>query len=389
MNISQILEQITETEKTPLVTQLVETIHYQAEMIQHLKDEIARLQKRKGKPKIEPSRLGKPKGRDGDPKPGKRPGSEKKAKTRSLVIHETKVIDPVDLPAGSRLRRYEDYVVQGLKFEAYNTRYRVACWEAPDGRIFRGELPADVRGRHFSPEVITFILHQHYHSRVTQPLILEQLREAGLDISSGQINRILIEDKDRFHQEKEEILKAGLEVSDYINVDDTGARHNGKNGYCTHIGNPYFAHFESSESKSRINFLEILRAGWEDYVLDPDAIAYMADAKLPREPMDRMIQHVGRSFENESAWMRFLAEVGVTSDRHIRIATEGALIGSLMTHGFNRKLIIVSDDAGQFDVLLHALCWIHAERSIARLVGFNDLQRDKPSAPQSGRTTRN
>jgi len=37
--------------------------------------------------------------------------------------------------------------------------------------------------------------------------------------------------------------------------------------------------------------------------------------------------------------------------------------------------VILSDDAGQFDVLLHALCWIHAERTINQLGGFSDEQR--------------
>ena len=41
----------------------------------------------------------------------------------------------------------------------------------------------------------------------------------------------------------------------------------------------------------------------------------------------------------------------------------------------NPELVILSDDAGQFRVLLHALCWIHAERVLAKLVGFNDEQR--------------
>jgi hypothetical protein len=79
---------------------------------------------------------------------------------------------------------------------------------------------------------------------------LEQLFEIGIDISSGEINRIITEDKERFHREKEEILKVGLAVSKYIHVDDTGARHNGKNGYCTHIGNELFACFESTEQKA-------------------------------------------------------------------------------------------------------------------------------------------
>ena len=46
-----------------------------------------------------------------------------------------------------------------------------------------------------------------------------------------------------------------------------------------------------------------------------------------------------------------------------------------MEHGFNPQLVILSDDAGQFDVFLHALCWIHAERKINKLVGFNDDQK--------------
>ena len=44
---------------------------------------------------------------------------------------------------------------------------------------------------------------------------LEQLREWGVDICAGQIERILNEGKERFHQEKAAILRVGLEVSDY------------------------------------------------------------------------------------------------------------------------------------------------------------------------------
>ena len=49
--------------------------------------------------------------------------------------------------------------------------------------------------------------------------------------------------------------------------------------------------------------------------------------------------------------------------------------GSILEHGFNPRLIVLSDDAGQVDVFLHALCWIHAERKINKLVGYNDDQR--------------
>ena len=66
----------------------------------------------------------------------------------------------------------------------------------------------------------------------------------------------------------------------WITVDDTGARHAGKNGFCTQIGNEWFAWFRTRSSKSRLNFLDLLRAGYTDYVLDDAAYAYMRNQGL-------------------------------------------------------------------------------------------------------------
>src|SRR3712207_9468010 len=46
----------------------------------------------------------------------------------------------------------------------------------------------------------------------------------------------------------------------------------------------------------------------------------------------------------------------------VRIATEGALWGAIRRRGLLAGTVIVSDDAGQFRLGEHALCWIHAER---------------------------
>ena len=83
----------------------------------------------------------------------------------------------------------------------------------------------------------------------------------------------------------------GLRYSGYVQVDDTGARHKGKNGYCTHIGNEQFAYFSSTDSKSRINFLELLRAGHKNYMINDEALAYMRRQKLPKAPLDSLAVH--------------------------------------------------------------------------------------------------
>ncbi|HEY6439675.1 MAG TPA: transposase [Acetobacteraceae bacterium] len=56
-------------------------------------------------------------------------------------------------------------------------------------------------------------------------------------------------------------------------------------------------------------------------------------------------------------------------------ATEGALWGSVMAHGFLRDTVILSDDAGQFVVGRHALCWVHAERLVHKLDTFTAPHR--------------
>jgi hypothetical protein len=207
-------------------------------------------------------------------------------------------------------------------------------------------------------------------------LLLEELREWGIDISSGQLSAIITKGKEEFHAEKEELLRVGLQQSDYVHVDDTGARHRGKNGYCTHVGNEMFAWFASTDSKSRVNFLGLMRAGYEDYVLNEEALESMRRQKLPKGLLEKLAANDQKVSNNKEEWEAVLGELGITGQRHVRIATEGALLGSVLEHGVDPNLVIVSDDAGQFNVLRHALCWIHAERIFAKLVGFDDAQRE-------------
>ncbi len=363
---------IPEDEKTPLVLQLLAVIEQQAEQIQQLKDEIARLKNHPRKPDIKPSSLEKKKKSKSKKSMGKRPGSKKRKKTAQLQIHETIPIALENIPAGAEFKGYKPFVVQGLKIKLHNTKYLLATYETAEGNYICSKLPEHLNGKHFDPEVICFILYQHHHCGVTQPLLLEQLREFGVDISKGTLSNILTEGKQDFHKEKDRILAVGLEVANYINVDDTGARHNGKNGYCTHIGNESFSWFESTESKSRINFLKLMRAGHSDFAINMDATCYMHEHKLPQKAFKVIFDNMGKIFANDSQWHDFLAQNGIVNARHVQTATEGVLLGSIIEHGISKHLVIVSDDAGQFNVLLHALCWIHANRAIDKIIPFTD-----------------
>jgi hypothetical protein len=239
-------------------------------------------------------------------------------------------------------------------------------------------VPEAVRGRHDGPTLISYLLHQYHHQHVTQPLLLEQLWELGIEISAGQLSRLLIEGQEIFHDEKAEVLGVGIETARYLQTDDTGARHQGQNGYCTSIGNELFAWFASTQSKSRINFLELLRATHQDDVVNVGALEYLARQGLPKAKL-AVLELQGGSFATKAQWQAHLKGLGMTGPRHVQIATAGALMGSLLAPGFAVDMAIMSDDAGQFNVFEQALCWIHAERGINRLIPLNDHHRQAQS----------
>jgi hypothetical protein len=375
-------------EQTPWVVALLgimeklrETIQQQDEEIGRLKDEIALLKGEKARPNIKPSRMEPDAGREsvsapaGDAAP-KRPGSAKRSQTRERPMHREIKGPPPAIPEGSKFRGYEPYVVQELVLEACNTRFLVECWQTPEGEYRRGERLAWGAG-HFGPKVKATLLYLHHHGRMTQPLLKDMLNECGIDLSTGQIDALLSYGQDGFLQQKTARLPAGLAVSSAITGDDTGARHPGKNGYTTPIGNDVFAWFESTDQKSRVNFLRWLQVGRQDRQLPEDAYAYMAQQGWSAAIRGALADSAVRHFENDAAWQAHLAGLAIQEERPVRMATEGLLVGHLLQDEHWKQLAIISDDAGQCAVplLLHGLCWVHAERTLHQLNPGSPLQQ--------------
>ena len=367
------LPDIALAEQTPVVEQLLEVIMAQQKELEGLKEEIQKLKGQKGKPKLRSSKMDEATEPEDKKRPASKP-SPKKRKTQQLKIDHTEIIKAEEVPAGLVFKGYEDYVVQELILKPDVTCYRLEQWRTPEGKYLSAQLPPSLQGRHYGPTLISYIVYQYHHQHVTQPLLLEQLTELWIEISSGQLSQLLTHGKEDFHQEKDAMLGAGIEVSRYLHSDDTGARHAGKNGYCTHIGNELFTWFSSTESKSRVNFLQLLRAEHAEYIINAGTLDYMAAHRLAQPKLAILEAHGGR-FATKAQWQAHLEALGITGKRHVAIATEGALMGSLLAHGFPATMSIISDDEGQFNVFNHALCWIHAERAINRLIPLSDTHR--------------
>src|SRR3954449_495518 len=337
-----------------------------------LRAEVATLKGVKGRPTVRPS--GMEKGTGPEPAAKGRGRGTGGRKGGRPAIDEERVIE-ADAPAGSRCKGYEDFLVQDLVLRPRLVRIRRERWLTPDGRTVVAPMPADVDG-HFGPELRRFVLAQYHQGQVTVPRLLAQLRAIGITISKRQVVRLLTEGKDAFVGEARDVLRAGLGTAPWISVDDTGARH--RHGVCTQLGNDHFAAFATTGSKSRLNFLEVLRAGFADYVINAEALAYMRQRSLAGPVIASLAQHPEHHFADEAAWLAHLERLGITgltvTPDPVRIATEGAVWGSVKAHGLLPGTVILSDDTGQFALDRHALCWVHAERLVHKLGTFTDRQ---------------
>jgi hypothetical protein len=151
----------------------------------------------------------------------------------------------------------------------------------------------------------------------------------GIDLSPAQLSYILIQNKEPFHQEKEEMLKAGLAHSSYLNADDT--------------------------PEESLNYAFEQEIGWKALKI--------------------LESNENKSFKDIDSWESFLTKKNITSERDRKIAPKGALIRSAFEKGLNPNLIVISDAERQFEIFCHGLCWVHEERHYRKLIPFSEDER--------------
>src|ERR671929_106578 len=135
-------------------------------LVERLLAENAALKGVKRRPEVKPSGMEK----------GTEPataGTGRGAKARKagrLTIDEERVV-AAEVPAGSRFKGYEDFLVQDLVLRPHVVRLRRERRLTPDGRTVVAPMPAGITG-HFGPELRRFVLFQYHQGQVTVPRLV-------------------------------------------------------------------------------------------------------------------------------------------------------------------------------------------------------------------------
>ena len=299
---------------------------------------------------------------------------KKRKKNEDIKIDREQVlkVDEEQLPADAEFKGYEDVIVQDIKVETDNVRFRKEKYYSPsEGKSYLAEMPVGYKGQ-FGPRLKAWVVVLCFALNVTESKIKDFLETAGISISSGQISAIIKEETSELGAEKQAIYKAGLQSTSWQQIDDTGAKVNGQNCYTQIVCNPYHTSYFTTEKKDRLTVLGVLWGGQViQFCLDELAWAYLTECGLPKK-YQRVLENWPQEqmFNQEQFEERLKKELPELGPQQYKWVLEA---GGIAAYHRQEEWPIVEqllcDDAGQFKRIVRelALCWVHDGRHYKKL----------------------
>lgn len=353
---------------------LLDKYDQQVEINQQLKDEINRLKGEHPRPKPKPDNKGKDHSSEKERKERQSKKTKKKRMPKQDAIKADRTVicklDKSKLPEDAVHKGHTSVIIQDLKVSTDNVQFERETYYSPSlKKTFMADLPAGYDGE-FGPGVKTLVLSLYHNSNMTQPAILDFLQTTGVVISAATVSRIITENHDVFHEEKEAIIDAGLQ-GDYQQIDDTSGRVNGQSHYVHIFSNPLYTAFFTRARKDRLTLIEILCRGELKFLFNEEASKLMAAMGLSQKHID-CVHHKGLLKQVEiDRVLSDMFPIPNTNKNNKRLIAEAGAITyyRALPHAIT---YLMADDAKQFNYLAEhkALCWIHEGRHYKKLTPF-------------------
>jgi len=389
--ITPILDRIVEPDirvAVGLLPNLVEALAKENEQlrqtVQELKDEINRLKGEQGKPNIRPQKKGGKDNHSSDKDRKKRSKKNKKknrAKKKDTIKADRSVlcrIDPAILPPDAKPKGHKPIVIQDIKISTDNIDFqREVYYSASLNKTFIAALPKGYDGE-FGPGLKTWIVSLYHDSNMTEPALKRFLNTCGIIISNATISRILTDRHEQFHQEKEDIIDAGLQ-GPYQQTDDTSTRVNGKNHYVHILCNPFYTAYFTRPKKDRMTLLEILCRDELKFLVNEESCQLMKAMGLPEKRLNQLKEikfekTLTREEINSVLLELFPNPKKHSSNRRFILEATALVYYRSLDHAITH---LMCDDAPQFNYIAkyHSLCWIHEGRHYKKLRPIVPLHR--------------
>lgn len=342
---------------------------------QRLRDEINRLKGEHDKPKFKPN---KPKPAQVDysseqerrkPKP-----RHKRAKNATIEIHreQTLTVDKANLPVDAEFKGYENVVVQDVVFRADNVCFhKEKYWAASTGETYLAPLPRGYEGQ-FGPGLKALTLTLYFGGNISEPKILDLYENIGVQVSAGQLSKLLIKGQEAFHAEKAAVCEAGLESGPWQHTDQTSTRVDGQEQQCNIVCNPLYTIYTTTPSKDRLSILDVLRNGRaRRFRLNKEALSYLEAVPLSKATRTWLWGECSDQDWDELTFVERLdtrwPKLGWPQRQAILNAA--AVAAYHAEEGVPIVRLLVCDDAPQYDGLTEemAQCWVHEGRHYKKL----------------------
>lgn len=307
---------------------------------------------------------------------------KKKGKNKSnLTIHKTVMcdMDKSLLPSDAVFKGYHPSISQDILIQSNNTKFEREMFYSPSLRkTFIAPLPDGYEGD-FGPQVKALILDMHHHEQATQSAIHHFLTTHGVEISPASIARILTDNHEIFHEEKQEIVSAGFQSTNHQQIDDTGARVNGKNHYTHILCNDYYTAYFTRKNKTRLTIIEILTQGQMQFYFNESSYDLMMQMQLSEKMLTLLKAEHPKSVMHRAEIDVFLEKLLPNprkqhTNRQIILEASAIVAYQALPQAIK---ILLCDDAPQFRQITEflALCWIHDARHYKKLHPFVLLHR--------------
>jgi len=373
--------------------ELIERLNEENEKLkaenQKLRDENNLLKGEQGKPKI---RGNTNKNKDVSSEKERKKRRKKKAKKHKIKIDRTEVcrVDQKTLPEDARFTGYEDVVVQEILITTDNVEYKKEVYySSSEKRTYVGKLPVWVTGE-FGPGVRALVCTLKYVANMSEPKIFEFFENFGIYISQSTISRILTKNQDEFHQEKNDIFRAGLYSTIYQQMDDTGIRVNGQNQYSQIVSNPFYTAYFTVPHKNRLTVIDILLCGKErKYRFNQEAFLLLEHFRISRKMIAQLKEATEDKTISEEEMQvllgQFFPDPLKGKNNRARIMESAAIAWYHQQTDIPVVRVLLTDDAPQFKKVIEeqGLCWVHDGRLYKKLNPVVPLYKEQPTCVQA------